>query len=255
MTKETIAIFDALGPIYHYDPKGWVSGAAEGLLARLESHGYHFTHDDEVAQAEEDLQRHQDEQIYIMPGFAETALYFQKNKVRPVIISAGTHWVLENTLEEAAKDYSDRTGTIIKPEQLVEPSDLITTIGLGSKKNPITWTKAIERYGFAEILAVYEDIFANLTAAMEGLHNFDKLGGPLCYSSGIVYAFHVTSTKFGMARVLESQINENTRRFIYPASRGGIFRGHVEEALPLLSEAIELERLAFPNGRKPLQWG
>ena len=200
--KEKIVVFDVLGPAYHYDQKGWISGAVEPLLERLKKYGYTGKTDVEEAQDEESMIKSGKETPLIMPGFVETVLYLQKERIRPVVVSAGTPWVLEYCIDRAAQDYTDRTGTVIRPEQLVQSADLVSTVGMGSKKKMETWTKAVEGYGGVEVRAVYEDTFANLTASMEGLNP--------------TRGYHVTSTKFGLARLEHDPM---------------IVRGHMEELL------------------------
>ena len=209
MTTERIAVFDILGPMYHYDPRGWTNGAVEGLLIRLERHKYVFTNDNEAAQAEEDLQKSGREEIYIMPGFAETVLYLREQKVRPVVVSAGTPWVLEHTVELAAREYSARAGRHLTREQLVAPTDLVSTVPIGSKKDPQTWRRAVQPYAGAEVIAVYEDTFANLTAAMPGVT--PQVG------------YHVTSTQNGLARLCRDE---------------RIYRGHMLEVLEHLQKEV-----------------
>ncbi len=204
-----IVVFDVLGPMYHYNENGWTQGAAEGLLALLEEKGITFSTDNEVAQAEEDLQRG-GITPYIMPGFVETALYLREHQVKPVVVSAGTPWVLEHTLELAARDYSTRTGMPVNPEQLVDQVDLISTVSLGSKKSPETWSKAVQKYGNTQTLAVYEDTFANLTAAVQGLKPQE--------------GYHVTSTRSGLTQVCLDPLP--------------IYRGHMQEIGQRLQKII-----------------
>ncbi len=209
MTIEKIAVFDVLGPMYHYDARGWIDGAIEPLIERLHQHGYTGKNMAEEARDEEDLQRTQKEPILIMPGFAETVLYLRHHQVLPVVVSAGTPWVLENTLKLAARDYQTRTGDDCRAEQLVASSDLISTIPFGSKRDPETWRKAVQQYVGAEVIAIYEDTFANLTAAAEGLT--PQVG------------YHVTSTRHGLARLCRDQ---------------RIYRGHMLEALEHLQREV-----------------
>ena len=207
---EQIVVFDVLGPMYHYDEKGWVGGALGPLLERLEAHGYEMRTAVEEAAAEEHMLVNGVETPHIMPGFAETALYLRDQGVRPVVVSAGSNGALEYTMELAAKDYSDRRGNTINSADLVRPEDIISTVPIGSKKKAETWSEATARYGSADTLAVYEDTFANLMAAMEGL----RAGR----------GYHITSTKEGLAQLCDDK---------------RIFRGHMKEAQQDLVRLIE----------------
>lgn len=198
MTK--IAVLDVLGPMYHYDAQGWIEGAAGPLVKIFKDLGLSYSSDQEAAQIEEDLMKTNKTTPVIMQGFAEYVLGLRERSIRPVVVSAGTPWVLEHTLELAAQDHYDRTGQMSNPEDLVEHADLISTVPIGSKKKPETWAAAVANYDAATI-AVFEDTFANLTAAIEGL-NAER-------------GYHITSTKHGLAQVL---------------SDSKIYRGHMEEA-------------------------
>ena len=207
--SERIAVFDVLGPAYHYDPNGWNNGAVEPLIGILKREGYKGKNLAEEARDEEAYQRTGNAQIYIMPGFAETVLYLREQGVRPVVVSAGTGWVLENILGLAAQDYEARTGIHVDPEELVEYGDLHSTIPIGDKKVPATWAEAVRQYGDPETVAVYEDTWKNLEAAVEGL---DADVG-----------YHVVSTRSGLAVV----------------KQGRIYRGHMEEALGHLRDNLD----------------
>lgn len=201
MKKDKIVVFDILGPLYHYDAKGWINGAADPAIEILRKAGYKFSNDEEAARVEEDYFVNKGNKPIIMPGFAEIALYLNSEGIKPVVVSAGTDKVLGHMVECAAKDYSDRIGEVIDPKQLVRAEDLTSTIPIGSKKDPKTWIKAVDKYRKPETLAVFEDSFANLMAAVDGL---DAEVG-----------YHVTSTKSGLSVLLSDQ---------------RIFRGHMEEA-------------------------
>ncbi len=217
MTTERIAVFDVLGPMYHYDPNGWITTALEPLAGKLQKHGYTGKTAEEEAQDEESLVRSGKEPIHIMPGFAEIALFFRQHRVRPVVVSAGTPWVLEHTLELAAQDYSARTGNYKVREQLVTPSDLVSTVAFGSKKDPETWQKAVQPYDGAKVVAIYEDNMANLIAAIVGLEP--------------TYGFHVVSSKSGLARAGYREHRDEIHHT-------EIFRGHMEETLKLMQEVL-----------------
>jgi hypothetical protein len=206
---ERIAVFDVLGPMYHYDVNGWINGALQPLVARLKKHGYKGVTVEEEAKNEEIMLRAGKEIPEIMPGFVETVLYLHEQRIRPVIVSAGTDWVLEHTLGLVAADYTQRTGVSVVPEQLVHPNDLISTIPIGSKRDPETWKKATRQYRGARVVAIYEDTFANCIAAKEGLHA--RRG------------YHVTSTKNGLAVLM----GDNT-----------LYRGHMEENLAHLKTVV-----------------
>ncbi|MFH1053394.1 MAG: hypothetical protein V1740_03165 [Candidatus Woesearchaeota archaeon] len=206
MTQERIAVFDVLGPAYHYDRNGWIDGAVDPLLERLKKHGYTGKTSEEESRDEEDMIRSGKETPLIMPGFAECVLQATKHRIRPVVVSAGTDWVLEYCIERAAKDYCERTGVKgIRPDQLVQRSDLISTVSIGSKKDPQTWKQAVEKYSNPNTFVVFEDSLPNLVAAMEGL---DSAG------------FHVTPTIYGLAEVLPNPTIGD--KFVY--------RGHMLEA-------------------------
>src|SRR3989338_4932051 len=115
---ESLVVFDVLGPAYHYDDKGWAVGAADPLLDLLEKHGYHGSNDAENAENEERLQRVDGVVPLIMPGFVETVQMLKKYPVKSVVVSAGTPWILENAIDLAAKEYRDRTGISVNPEEL-----------------------------------------------------------------------------------------------------------------------------------------
>ncbi len=171
--KTKIVAFDILGPMYHYDgAKGWKEdeGAVKTLLDRIDQFGYKPKTVEEESFVEEEIIRKGQAEIYIMPGFVETILYTQKQGVLPVIISAGTQGCFELGLEAAVKDYQDRTGQRVSMDQLFPEPHRHSTVGVGSKKKPEIWAKVIaDCYGIADVLATYEDTFANMQAAMQGL--------------------------------------------------------------------------------------
>jgi hypothetical protein len=122
---------------------------------------------------------------------------------------------LENAIDLAAKDYTDRTKQMTNPEQLIKLDDLISTVKIGSKKNPDTWTKAKEKYDGALTITVYEDTYANLKAALQGLK--------------ACFGYHITSTKNGLARLVDR------------CNGPEIFRGHMEECLPDMKNRAEIQ--------------
>lgn len=206
---ERIVVFDVLGPMYHYDTKGWKGGAVGPLLNKLRKHGYEIDTAVKEAEAEETMLLTKQEIPLIMPGFVESVLYLRGEGVTPVVVSAGMPWTLEYTLELAAEDYHERTGIFVAPEKIVLPENLISTVLLGSKKVSQTWTTAVERFGDVPVLAVYEDTFKNLEAALEG---FDAAVG-----------YHVTSTRSGLSLI------EHEREIV---------RGHMKELHWYLQELV-----------------
>lgn len=213
MKIEKIAVLDILGPAYHYDAQGWRDGAIEGLIERLKKHDYKWQTAEEEARDEEDLILSGKETPLFMPGFAETILRLLRHRVHPVIVSAGTPRVLEYAMEAVARDYQERTGTSWKDIYSYDVS-LVSTIPIGSKKDPETWRKAIEPIkewmGDVPTISVHEDTFGNLTAGMQGLQ--------------AVYGYHVTSTKNGLATL---------------CSNDRVLRGHMTEALEHLEKILE----------------
>ncbi len=171
MTQRIIA-FDVLGPMYHYDgAQGWKEeeGTVKTLLNKIKEFGYEPETIEEESQVEEEMLRKGQTTASIMPGFVETVLYTQKQGALPIIISAGTPGCFEIGLEAAVKDYRDRTGESVRVEQLFPEQHRHTTVGVGSKKKSETWKTIGERYDDAEVLVTYEDTFANMKAAMQGL--------------------------------------------------------------------------------------
>ncbi|MFH1316921.1 MAG: hypothetical protein ABII01_05365 [Candidatus Woesearchaeota archaeon] len=215
MTRQRIAVLDVLGPAYHYDEKGWVESAVEGLKSQLISHGYSGQTQEAEARDEEDMIKSGKQPLVIMPGFVETVLFARGKGIKPVIVSAGTDYVLERCIELAAEDYDLRKGQYVDPEDLVRREDRISTVPIGSKRDIRTWRKAVERYDSPHTIAVYEDSFPNLVAALNGL---DPIIG--C---------HVTSTRNGLAVVEDN----NFERF-----DGSVYRGHMLEHLPHLQDLI-----------------
>jgi hypothetical protein len=209
MTK--IVGLDILGPMYHYDDvQGWKpeEGAVKTLLEKIEAFGYNPQTADEEAKVEEEMLRKGETAVDIMPGFVESVIYAQLQGAVPIIISAGTPDCFEIALEAAAKDYTDRTGGFVRPQQLFPEEHRHSTVGVGSKKKAETWAEIVrERYGNrAHVVATYEDTWANLQAAVGGL------GGE---------GYHVVAQPSGLVTVEK-----------------GIYRGTMTELLSQLKEAL-----------------
>jgi hypothetical protein len=173
MKKQKIVAFDILGPMYHYDgAQGWKEdeGAVKTLLDIFKKFGYDPKTGEEEAQAEEQIFEKGQAQVSITPGFVETVLYTHQNRALPVIISAGSPGAFEFVLEEAVRDYKNRTGETISVNQLFPEEHRHSTVPVGSKKKPETWATVAARYGQADVLTTYEDTFANMQAAMQGMN-------------------------------------------------------------------------------------
>jgi beta-phosphoglucomutase-like phosphatase (HAD superfamily) len=188
MIHDPIALFDVLGPAYHYDPHGWIESATDPGIAKLKEHGYNPKTLAEAARDEEDMVINGKEAPLIMPGFAETVLYLREKGIAPVVVSAGTPRLLEHMIDAVARDHTDRTKKYVTPEHIVHPDDLISTVDIGDKKVPLTWKKAIEGYNGATVMAVWEDSYPNITAAIDG--------------TNALLGFHVISAEYGLARSL-----------------------------------------------------
>jgi hypothetical protein len=91
-----------------------------------------------------------------IPGAEDLILQYIGQGIRPVIITAD----IEAGARESSKPFVSKG--------LIRQSDVHAVLDIGSKADPATWVKAVERYQpGSRVVAVYEDTQKNLDAAIK----------------------------------------------------------------------------------------
>ncbi len=174
--KVKLAVFDALGVMYHYDKEGWIKkeGADNKLVELLKERGLPTGNKQEIAESERKLVVEMQYPTQLVEGFLGCLFNCHRyDGETPIVITDCHPETIAYLISEYAKNCRDRDGKQLDPERLIQRANIhsTSTPEMLDKTKPETWARIIaEHYPEAVVEVVYEDTLANLLAASKALN-------------------------------------------------------------------------------------